>query len=274
MKKFIAITIALMLGLTGCSSGVSQEEYDALLEENEALRQELAQYTGEDIIQNEEAEDSPVAEYDPNAAPAAESDFLYVNNGTAVQINGYQGSGGYVVIPNEIEGVPVTRIAPGAFEEVKTITGIVLPEKLEYIGDSAFYWAENLTGVLVIPESVTMIDGHAFQVTDITGLVIQSDCDIEINAFANIDLLEFIYVKDGCAPRIGSSVFGYSDILTTAVFPDEMIEIEDETFDTCNRMIIYTPAGSFAEDYANRNFIKVDTAGYNEQVAKYSKVYG
>lgn len=260
--------------MVGCTSCASQEDYDALLAENEALKQELALYTGEDIIQDEEAVGSPVIEYDPNAAPAAESDFLYVNNGTAVQINGYQGAGGYVVIPDEIEGVPVTRIATGAFEDVKTITGIVLPEKLEYIGDSAFYWAENLTGVLVIPETVTVIEGHAFQVTNFTGLVIQSDCEIGINAFANMDLIEFIYVKEGCTPRIGSSVFGYSDILTTAIFPDTMVEIEDETFVACNSMTIYTPAGSFAEEYANRNFIKVDTAGYNEQVAKYSKIYG
>ncbi len=274
-QKWIGVLLlVLSMMLAGCSSGVSEEEYNALLSENEALKQQLAQYEGTNYDEEASITAGANYEYSPGDAPADEADFLYVNNGTEVQINGYQGDGGYVVIPDEIEGIPVTRIATGAFEDVKSITGIVLPEKLQYIGDSAFYWAENLTGILVIPETVTEIEGHAFQVTNLTGLVIQSDCEIGINAFANIDALEFMYVKEGTSPKIGTAVFGYAEKFTTAVFPASMTEIKDETFDACNALTIYTPSGSFAEEYANRNFIKVDTAGYKDQVSQFENIYG
>lgn len=271
MKRILPILLMLIITLTGCSNGVSQEAYDALLAENEQLKQQLAQYEG---TSENQPDDIPNANQNvDNSTPALQSDFNYVNNGSEVQINGYKGNGGYVVIPTEIEGSPVTRIAPNAFENAESITGVVLPEKLQYIGDNAFYGLQNLTGVLVIPETVTVIEGHAFQSTRLTGLVIKSSCEININTFANINSLEFIYIEDGCAPEIGTSAFSYAEALTVAVFPNTMTEIEDETFSACNNMVIYTTAGSYAETYANRNFINVNTESYAEKVKVFSEKY-
>ena len=270
-KKLLLTMLVLMFTLTGCSNGVSQEAYDALLAENEQLKQQLAQYEG---ASEEHTETTPNANLDvDDSTPAATSDFAYVNNGSEVQINGYKGNGGYVVIPTEIDGSVVTRIAPNAFEGAENITGITLPEKLQYIGDNAFYGLKNLTGVLVVPETVTVIEGHAFQSTRLTGLVIRSSCEININTFANINTLEFIYVEEGCAPEIGTSAFSYAEALTVAVFPNTMAEIKDETFKACNNMVIYTTPGSYAETYANRNFISVNTESYAEQVDNFSKEY-
>lgn len=271
VKKSLPILFVLIFTLTGCSNGVSQEAYNALLEENEQLKQQLAQY---EAASENQTENTPNVNQDiDNSTPASASDFNYVNNGSEVQINGYKGNGGYVVIPTEIDGSVVTRIAPDAFENAESITGIVLPEKLQYIGDNAFYGLKNLTGVLVIPETVTVIEGHAFQSTRLTGLVIKSSCEININTFANINSLEFVYVEEGCAPEIGISAFSYAEALTVAVFPNTMVEIEDETFSACNNMVIYTPQGSYAEIYANRNFISVNTESYAEQVESFSKEY-
>lgn len=271
-KKLFLVMLILVLTLTGCSSGILQEDYDALLAENERLKQQLAQH--ERNTGNQENNTPYLDQNTDIPEPAAESDFIYVNNGSEVQINGYKGNGGQVVIPTEIEGSVVTRIAPEAFEEAENVTGIVLPEKLQYIGDNAFYDLKNMTGVLVIPETVTTIEGHAFQSTRLTGLVIKSSCEININAFANIYSLEFIYVEEGCAPQIGTSAFSYAEALTVAVFPSTMIEIKDETFKACNSMVIYTTPSSFAEDYANRNFISVNTKDYATQVKNFSNIYG
>ena len=274
-KKFLLIMVAIIFALTGCSNGVSQEEYDALLAENAQLKQRLAQYEEIGKTTDSLTESIPVPTQNTDIdVPSSESDFIYVNNGKEVQINGYRGNGGQVVIPTEIEGSVVTRIATKAFEEAENITGIVLPEKLQYIGDNAFYGLKNLTGILVIPETVTVIEGHAFQSTRLTGLVIKSSCEININTFANITSLEFIYVEEGCSPSIGISAFSYAEALTVAVFPDSMIEIEDETFKACNNMIIYTTPGAFAEKYGNQNFISVDTASYAEKKDSFTKVYG
>ena len=44
IKKFLLTILIVVFTLTGCSNGVSQKEYDALLAENEQLRQRLSQY--------------------------------------------------------------------------------------------------------------------------------------------------------------------------------------------------------------------------------------
>lgn len=270
MKKLLFMMMLAVI-LTGCSNGVSQEKYDALLAENEQLRQQLAQYEGASNIQDESLYENDNIS---NNVPSSDSDFIYVNNGREVQINGYKGDGGRVVIPDEIDGAVVTRIATDAFKGAENITSIILPKNLQYIGDGAFYALKNLTGVLVIPETVTVIDGHAFQSTRLTGLVIKSSCEIGVNTFANIDSLEFIYVEEGCAPKIGISAFCYAEALTVAVFPKTIVNIKDETFNACNSMVIYTPQGSYAEEYANRNFIGVNTESYTKKVADFEKQYG
>lgn len=43
-KKFLLAVLIVLFTLTGCSKGVSQEAYDALLAENEQLKQRLSQY--------------------------------------------------------------------------------------------------------------------------------------------------------------------------------------------------------------------------------------
>lgn len=288
MKKIAFVFLAITLILTGCASSISQKEYDNVLSENESLKNQLIQYesqqdrsTEPDNYFSEEKEPETTAvpasteSFDPQVDnnPTSESDFLYVNNGTEVQINGYNGNGGKVVIPTEIEGSAVTRIAPNAFSGAENVTGIVLPGNLQYIGDSAFYRLKNLTGVVVIPETVTEIEGHAFQSTSLTGVIINSSCKLNVNAFANITPLEFVYVSEGCSPKVGTSVFSYAEKLSTVVFPESVTEIKDETFKACNYAVIYTPQGSFAEEYANRNFIKVDTARYLDQVAAFSEKF-
>lgn len=97
-----------------------------------------------------------------------------------------------VIVPEEINGSPVTAIGDGAFTVSKT-TSIQLPKTIQKIGMMAFMGStdaiinladlENLTyigayafvdtglaGDLVLPESVTDIGAGAFSMTDITSL--------------------------------------------------------------------------------------------------------
>lgn len=67
-------------------------------------------------------------------------------NGTIV-ITGYVQGGGVVIIPSNINGVPVTAIAPGAFAGCDQITGIVLPSSVTQIGDGAFSGCSALSVV-------------------------------------------------------------------------------------------------------------------------------
>ena len=78
-----------------------------------------------------------------------------------VEITDYTGSDKKVVIPAEIEGLPVTSIDTWAFYHCFGLTRIVIPDSVTYIGVQAFYNCSSLTEI-VIPEKVTYIGNEAF----------------------------------------------------------------------------------------------------------------
>lgn len=127
--------------------------------------------------------------------------------------------------------------------------------------------------MLVVPETLTEIDGHAFQGTGLQGLIIKGGCKLDVNAFSNISSLSFIYIKDGCACNIETSVFGYATDLKTIILPESVHQIKDGNFKGCNDLTIYTTPSSYAETYANNNFIKVNTDSYSEEINKYAGKY-
>ena len=210
--------------------------------------------------------------------PSSVNDFRYASNGSEVRINKYIGKGGKVVIPDYIDGLPVTRIAENAFyaynsKGAERITEVQLPSQLEYIGSGAFQSIEKLTGVLVLPPTLKEVDSHAFQSTSLKGLIIQSNCNLELNSFANIYGMEFIYVAKGCAPVIDTSVFSYAEALKDLVLPREVSDIAEETFDGCNEAVMYAPKDSYAAKYGMKNFINVNTDQYEKMSDYYKRIY-
>ena len=72
-----------------------------------------------------------------------------------------------VVIPEQIDGKPVTGIGPGCFFAHKEIESVSFPVTLTAIGDSAFALCAGLRE-LVLPDGVSDIGKYAFR--DCTGL--------------------------------------------------------------------------------------------------------
>ncbi len=68
---------------------------------------------------------------------------------------------GNVVIPDTIEGYPVTELASYAFSFCSNMTGITLPESLTTIGEQAFLCCYKLKSI-TIPSGVTSIGDNAF----------------------------------------------------------------------------------------------------------------
>ena len=88
--------------------------------------------------------------------------LVYEVNGESVTITGYTGNEASVVIPNEIEGKPVTAIGKAAFFNCGNLTSIEIPEGIESIGVQAFQLCKKLESVK-IPASVISIEERAFQ---------------------------------------------------------------------------------------------------------------
>ena len=76
----------------------------------------------------------------------ATSAFTYVNHGDSIEITGFDNSISDVVIPSEIEGLPVTAISVGAFY-LSAITSIEIPNTVTSIGEMAFLGCTSLKSV-------------------------------------------------------------------------------------------------------------------------------
>lgn len=92
-------------------------------------------------------------------APA--TDFTYGITNSAVTITKYTGPGGNVIIPDMIEGKPVTSIGYAAFQSCVTLTNITIPNSVTLIGIAAFSGCTGLLDIF-IPNSVTIIEDDAF----------------------------------------------------------------------------------------------------------------
>lgn len=93
--------------------------------------------------------------------PARENCFRLTEEGLVFLADRYEGSQ-VLVIPNEIDGVAVTAIAPEGFRNCHGISTVILPDHLEVIGDRAFAGCEEIRG-LWMPDTMKHIGAGAFE---------------------------------------------------------------------------------------------------------------
>ena len=75
------------------------------------------------------------------------NDFKYEVDKNQVTITRYKGTDENVVIPDEIDGRPVTIIGAYSFRECFKLTSITLPNSITTIGDWAFARCFFLTSI-------------------------------------------------------------------------------------------------------------------------------
>ena len=86
------------------------------------------------------------------------SDFEYEVEDGKVTITNYTGKGGDVVVPDTIDGLPVTAIGDNAFCYCAGLTSITLPEGCTTIGYYAFSGCTNLTSI-TLPDGCSIGEG-------------------------------------------------------------------------------------------------------------------
>jgi len=107
-------------------------------------------------------------------------------------ITSYNGSGGAVTIPREINGIPVRAIGNEAFSGRK-IFSVTIPDSVISIGNNAF--SNNLLRNVTIPNSVTSIGEEAFRNNLITSISIpNSVTSMHWNAILSDNLLTSITI--------------------------------------------------------------------------------
>ena len=133
-----------------------------------------------------------------------------------------------VIIPDRIDGLPVTEISPYAFSESQ-ITSIKLPGSLEKIEEAAFMLCENLKNI-EIPESVKYICENAFNsctaAESIT--ILNPECEIYDSSFTLFQFTGTIYGYENSTAQEYAEKYEYNfsaidaeSAVTTAVTTSE-----------------------------------------------------
>lgn len=153
------------------------------------------------------------------------SEFTYTESNSMATITGYTGSSNDIIIPDEIDGYPVTAIGNEAFHS-KRLTSVTIPEGVLSIGSSAFH-SNNLTSV-TIPNSVTTISDRAFAWNSIVDLVIPDsvpsigDYAFSSNNLSNVTLSNNVTF-------IGTGAF-FMNNLTTIILPSSLTSLSPSVF--------------------------------------------
>ncbi|MCG7845260.1 MAG: leucine-rich repeat protein [Methanomassiliicoccales archaeon] len=191
--------------------------------------------------------------------------FVYqlIDEGTHVEITGYTGSGGTVVIPSTIAALPVTSIGNMAFYDEGLITSVTIPDGVTEIGVKAFQKCIGITSVnipdsvesigyeafcscvelasIALPESLTVIANHTFYTCSTLSSVTIPDniTTIQDYAFAYCRKLTSVTVPDQVT-SIGNYSFFYCDKLVSITLPDSLNTIGGFAFHTCSSLVSVT----------------------------------
>jgi hypothetical protein len=239
-----------------------------------------------------------------SSAPAEQwGDFVYdIFSDSTVGIREYTGSGGDVVIPDTIDGMPVVgimggyvevweppmyhyKIFWGAFMNCATVTSVTIPNSVTGIWSYAFKGC-TLTSVN-IPDNVTYIGEEAFSgCGNLTSVTIPGSITsiygIEQRAFQDCTGLNSVTIMDGVT-ALGENMFVGCTSLSNVHIPDSVTKIGENAFGGCSGLTSIAIPGSVTSigdypfysctglieinvDPANLNYSSQDGILYNKSM--------
>ncbi|MBR4100920.1 MAG: DUF4434 domain-containing protein [Oscillospiraceae bacterium] len=162
-------------------------------------------------------------------------DYLsYTVTDSGVRITGCEKSVTEIVIPDTIEGKPVTVIDWYAFENCKFLKSVVLPDTITHISRYAFVHCISLESINM-PASLYAIEQSAFQdCPKLNGIQLPSSLAvIEQRAFSECESLTDVTIPQNCKQVGDYAFFACADLSTIK------IESTDTEFGTCSMGYIY-----------------------------------
>ncbi len=136
--------------------------------------------------------------------------------------------GGYLVIPETYENLPVTEIAPNAFKGNATITSAIIGGNVKTIGQEAFSDCSKLVRVEICGAVESIKDGAFFGSHHLTTVTIGDNVKtIGDYVFISCQYLSEIVIGKGVT-NIGARVFTYCSITTIEVCEEnQSYKVED-----------------------------------------------
>lgn len=248
-------------------------------------------------------------------------DFLYNRYESDVTIDGYIGTNPDVVIPSEIEGLPVIGVSlignqviesivypegmtsGGNMTGCKNLKKVVWPQSVKILWESAYRGCTSLKEI-DLPEGLTHIYDRAFEKSGLTRIEIPGSVEVlgdsvlsecadlsevilnegltQISSFMFYMCPELKQIElSGTIEKIGGHAFGYSGLqeivipegvtelgfqafwhcsdLESVVLPESISYIGVNAFKDCPKLTVTVPAGSYAQEYCEKNDVSYIT---------------
>lgn len=173
----------------------------------------------------------------------------YDENGKSViQISKYKGADEKVEVPSEINGLKVTKIKSGAFQNNIDITSITIPESVTYIGSSAFSQCLNLSEITFKGSTPTLESSYY----DDPLAVFEGTPWLEAKKAENPNFFiigDVLYKDLGCegditipngVKKIADFAFTQNKKITSVAIPDGVTEIGAYAFGECAGLVSVT----------------------------------
>ena len=196
----------------------------------------------------------------------------------------YTGDELEVVVPSEIDGVKVTTIGSGCFNDLEIkITSVKIPNSVTTIQDSAFFYADALVAI-EIPDSVTSLGERAFSwcnslqsvtfgkgITEIPDYCFNHCSSLKtlelptwINkigtrAFSYCESLAEFTVRSNIN-ELGNMVFYSCPVLKYVVFENGATNLGENVFAECPELAVIAPENSTVMEYCRENGLRFSTS--------------
>ncbi len=161
-----------------------------------------------------------VVEHSPTLSPAADFQYAIVNS--RIIIKKYIGASATPVIPDNINGLPVTTIAGSAFFRNKTVQSVYIPQSVTTIAAKAFGECDSLTQIKVSPDNTVF--------ASVNGILYSKDLTV-LKTFPGGLSGSFTVPKT--VVKIGDSAFYYCYQLTQVQMYNTVTTIGQEAFAYC-----------------------------------------
>ncbi len=147
-----------------------------------------------------------------------------------IEISGYvKQPEGKLIIPAEIDGLPVTSIGYESFSSCSGLTSVTIPESVIYIKENAFSSCSGLTSITISNGVISIGSSAFFGCSVLTSVTIpDSVTSIGDMAFYGCGLTS-VTIPDSVT-NIGGSAFSSCSGLTSVTIPDSVTSIGSEAF--------------------------------------------
>lgn len=173
----------------------------------------------------------------------------YIVNSNELMVTEYTGNEKNIVIPDSYNNYKVTSIGPNAFSD-KEIESVTIPDTVTEIEGHAFQSCANLKSVTLSKNLKTLGNNVFFLCTSLEEVTVPgSVTDLGLFTFQGSGVKK-VTIESGSLEEIREYVFYQCPAITEIDIPANVTKMSEYSVcDNANTVTINAPKGSYAENY-------------------------